>query len=250
MHSSVKVFQKQTITCHLFRLVILVVILVTCLPANCFSYDTYGEGHDDYPRWYGGYGERHDEYAIGIKDAIEINPTAKGVVALKAGSQPREIELSLDEQIRSIRTNGLVGDVITTDRILAISSQDFTWYSMPLELDEEWTESYLSSNLVLFISHSRAITFDSTLNRFITYDFPLGEKAVDQRVQPDIAVFVTLDRAVGYAAGSGEFKEKSFSAGEIFRDIEISTDLIAVVTSERILNFQASQGDWVEQERQ
>ncbi len=184
-----------------------------------------------------------------LLDALEINVTDSSVVALKAGAQPRVMELSLGEQIRSVRTEGQVCGVVTSERMLAISSEPFTWLSMPLTLAEVSAESYLSTNLVLFITAERSLVFDGTLNRFSVYDVAFGERTAAQTVIPDIAVFTTMERAVGYAAGNPDFEEFPFSAGEIFRRLEVSVGMVSVITSDRTLFFQAPAGEWMERER-
>jgi hypothetical protein len=225
MESSGGAFKK--VTSHHRRYAMMIIIIVSFLPNIGLSYKEY------------------DEQRI-LPDAMVINVTDNEVVAFKANTQPSAIELSLGEQVKSMQTSGLVGSVVTSDRMLAISSEAFAWVSMPLGINEESADSYLSVNLALFITMERVMIFDSALNSFAIFDIPVGENIVAQSVQPDVAVFITLERAIGYASGNADFREFSFSAGEIFRDLEVSSGLFSVNTSNRVLLFQIPSSDWVE----
>ncbi|MBM9605307.1 hypothetical protein [Desulfopila inferna] len=216
---------------NLLRLAVASVFIISSISDACSSNDRK---------------DRYDEQSL--LDAVEINVTDSSIVALKAGAQPRTMELSLGEEIRSVRTEGQVGGVVTSERLLAIASEPFAWLSMPLTLIEDSVESYLSVNLVLFITEERSLVFDGTLNSFFVFDVALGERTAAQEVIADIAVFTTMERAVGYAAGNPDFEEFSFSAGEIFRELEVSAGMVSVITSDRSLSFQAPSGGWVERE--
>jgi hypothetical protein len=182
-----------------------------------------------------------------VIDAIQITATHDQVVALNADGESRALTMKAGELVRSVQTFGEVGAVVTSDRMLAISSAAFEWHTLQLTAKEVAAEAYVSELLVLFITHERAVVFDGLLNRMITTALPIGENVIDQRVEQEAAVAVTLRRAVGYAAGSAEFHEQTFRAGEIFRAMTTSAGLISVDTSSRVLLFSASESTWSEQ---
>lgn len=187
-------------------------------------------------------------YQPGIENGLQIYATSDRVFAFKPG-QTRTIKLYVGEVVRSVRAFGMVGGVVTSERLLAIAAEPFEWITMSRGLSEGSAEIHISEILILFVTLQRAIAFDSILSRFVVYHLPLGEYAVAQRVDYNVAAIATLYRAVGYAAGSADFKASAFAAGEIFRRMEVSFGLISVITSDHIFLFQAYPPEWTVQSR-
>jgi hypothetical protein len=189
-----------------------------------------------------------EEYQF-IEDAVQIQVLDDRAIAFRSSRAPVSIDLKLTEQVHDIRTRGLVGIVITSTRLLAVSKTSDDWIVQPLGLTENAADVYVSEKLVLAITEDRAIVFDGILDRFVSFDNPLGEQVIEQEAARNVAVFATAKRAAAYASGSGFFKEIPFKLGANFRSLEASAGLAVVQTSDRVLAFQARDGIWVTRSR-
>jgi hypothetical protein len=177
-----------------------------------------------------------------VPDQIQIKALENQIIAFRA-DETRTVALEVGEVVRSFRVFGMVGGVLTSDRILAISVQNFEWEAEPLELDEESPDMRASEKMIFFVSQTRAMIFDGEPGRFVSFDLPIGENFLAQRVGNNVAVAVTMKRAVGFASGNLFFEDFSFTTGEIFRSIHQSVGMISVETSDRILSY-ASGAEW------
>lgn len=223
-------------------LAVLALLVMVSLPAISFGDNGYGD------RRYGGGSVRLPQ----IRDAIEIRVNGDDIVAFLAGAPPQQIELSPGETVRSVQTGRQVGAVVTSDRMLAISTETLEWHSLSLEPGETVAGNNAAAYIALVVTSERGVVFDPALDRFEEFDIPLGEDIIDRVVLADVAVFATSDRTVGYRSAAGDFREVSFSTGELFRGLKIlAAGLVSVVTSDRALLFQGSSPEgmqWTEYE--
>jgi hypothetical protein len=192
--------------------------------------------------------EYTEEYQI-IEDAVQIQILDDEAVAFRSFRPTVSIELKLTEQVRDVRIRGLVGVVVTSSRLLAVSKTSSDWVVLPLNLTEKSADVYLSEKLVLAITEDRAIVFDSKRHRFESYDTPLGEQVIEQEVARNVAVFATGKRAAAYGLGRGDFKDISFGLDAVFRSLNASGSLATVQTSDSVLAFQAKEGVWLKRSR-
>lgn len=188
---------------------------------------------------YGPYGRSR------VPDQIQINATEERIVAFMAGAEELTVDLNAGEIVRDSGVRGSVGGVVTSDRVMAISSQAFAWRIQDLDAGEQSPDMLTSERLILFVNPKWVRAFDGEAGRLVSIDLPVGDDILDRYLVTDVAVVVTLYMALGFAVGDTAFVPLSLDTGEIFRRLKPSAGMISVVTSNRVASY-TSGAEWVE----
>ena len=185
-----------------------------------------------------------------VEDVIDIHLGDQEVIAVKQGETISKIDLQLKETFLWKGTDGYVGAVVTTERLLAVSRSSSGWIELPFRLSEAYEKTppdvLLSDRLVLLATNKRIIGFDSDSNRWATVDLPLHEELVETAIDAYVGVSVTTGRAYGLAKGVSTFVEERFKEKEQILSVETSAYNATIRTSRRLLIFKSAGAYWRE----
>ncbi len=184
-----------------------------------------------------------------VSEAIDIQVLDDKLLAIVEGESILEETLKLDEEVLSKKTRGLVGLVVTTDRLLAVSTFTSNWIDEPLklkEVDDKRPQAFISDFLILVVTVDRLLGFDSGGNNWVTADIPLYDRVIRAEIDRRVAVVVTTERAFGFAVDNAFFDPIKFRKGEEILSVQTSPFNINILTNRRLLVFKAATGVWQE----
>ncbi len=196
------------------------------------NYD-YGYGFDR--NVYRGYNE---------DDLVHIQITDDEIIGIRNGRRVSAVDLHLDESVRWYGEMGRVGVVLTTERLMGLSTRT-NWKILDLGLSENLTSDImLSPHLALAVSSKRIMVFDSWMGRWATTPFPIHDEFKQEAIGLNVAVVLTSRRAFGYALGKTFFKQVDIRTGENVKSLEVTAKSATLRTDRRLLIFTAGDASW------
>ena len=219
----------------------LILLIAVCswnglYPCNAFGYnDNYGKN-----RYL-----RHERERNKHLDIQRINDR---IFVFRDKKPLAPINLKTGETILQMTDRGYMGAVLTSERVLAVSTAG-SWFSEKLELGEsEKAELIVGDGIVLFISKNRILAANRNIDRFVQMDLSAGDEVIAYKAGQNMGLVVLSDRAIGFAAEASGFREIQFQMGESFQSLEMSATFSLVHTDRAIYVLSASSGTWSKQE--
>jgi hypothetical protein len=185
---------------------------------------------------------------VPLEDLLEILLLERQVVAIDAeGGGQTTAELRLKERVVWSGTRGVVGVVLTDQRILAVSTLSAAWQEADYQRREQPPEAAaLGDRVALMVTSQRALGFNAGSGNLVEYRFGPNEALQSYRVGSNVAVVVTDRKALGLSPSAGGFFEVKLQLYERIEKVEVRANLATVTTGRRVLIFRAPTGSWSE----
>lgn len=192
-----------------------------------------------------------DEDRIPLGDLLEIVvlEEKRELLAIDAeGGGASSLRLRIGERVLWRGTEGLLGVVLTDERVLGVATGSASWQ----ELDYERGESFasvrveLGDRVALVWTPARALGFVGTTSRFSEARLGPREEIVRTGIGANVAVIVTDRRALGLSPRAGGFFPIRMQLREEVASVEAGANLATVRTDDRILVFRGPTGTWEE----
>ena len=190
---------------------------------------------------------RLDRDEVPLGDLIEIVVLDDELLAVDAeGGGTSTIRRRLGERILWVATRGLLGVVLTDERVLAIGTRG-SWQAVEYERGESAPPgAHLGDRVALVMMRQRALGFLGTSNRFVESRLGPNEDLRALRVGANVAVVVTDREALGLSPDAGGFFPIRLQLKERIEDVVARHNLATVNTDRRVLVFRAPTGTWAE----
>ena len=184
---------------------------------------------------------------VPLGDLIEIAVLDDELVAFDAeGGGTSIVRKRLGERILWVATRGLLGVVITDERVLAIATRG-SWQEVDYERNESPPAgAHLGDRVALVMMRQRALGFLGSVNRFVESRFGPQEDLRALRVGANVAVVVTDREALGLSPDAGGFFPIRLHLKEQIEDVVARSNLATVNTNRRILVFRSPTGTWAD----
>ena len=191
------------------------------------------------------------EGAVPLLDLLEIELIDHHAVALYANGGQVSQRLHLKEQVLWSGSRGIVGVVITNERILAAGTRLASWQEFRYELAESPPGSaLLGDRVALLITSKRALGFIANTGELAEYRLSPRERVQSVRVGENVGVVLTDRRVLGLSPLLGGFAAKDLQLREHVESVETKSALATVRTSRRLLVFRSPTGAWSERRRE
>ena len=191
------------------------------------------------------------EGAVPLTDLLEIELIDRQAVALYANGGQVSERLRLNEKVLWSGSRGVVGVVITNERILAVATQLASWQESRYELAEPPPGSaLLGDRVALLITSKRARGFSANTGELVEYRLGPRERVQSVRVGENVGVVLTDRKALGFSPFVGGFAAKDLQLRERIESVETKSALATVRTNRRLLVFRSPTGAWSERRRE
>jgi len=189
---------------------------------------------------------RSDQLPLG--ELIEIVVLEDEILAVDAeGGGTSTIRRLLGEQVLWVGTRGVVGVVLTDERVLAIATRSASWREAPYERGEMPAQAAeLGDRVALVALPQRVLGFVGSAGRFAEVRLGPREDLLALRVGANVAVVVTEREAYGLSPDAGGFFPIRLQLRERLEDVVARDNLATVQTDQRLLVFRAPTGTWAE----
>lgn len=193
----------------------------------------------------------------GVKpeDRLDLIELDRRVLAVngKGGGPVATTRLELGERVLALESQGLVGVVTTTSRLLGYSSRS----PNPAELRYRVAERprgpeqvRLGDRVALVIFRTRLAALAPTTGSWLELALAPGEQPERVFADANLAGITTGRRAIAFAPQSGGFVETGLSPRESIERIQISDNSVSLVTPRRLLIFRVGDEIWTEVHRE
>jgi hypothetical protein len=187
---------------------------------------------------------------VEVEDRIDLVPVDNQILAIDSKRQrQRRINLEIGEQILSLNQRGLVAVVVTTARVLGITTELAEFQELRYEVLERSAtpaEVFLGDRVALVPLRRRLIAMSTTTRSW--QELALGPREVIEAVAVDnnIAAVLTQRRAIAFAPRTSQFIEILLTPQESIEDISAIDSSVTLTTSRRILIYRAGSNRWTE----
>jgi hypothetical protein len=185
---------------------------------------------------------------IPLADVIEILLLDRQLIAVDArGGGQTVAPLRRAEQVLWTGARGVVGVVMTNERLLAVSADSAAWQETGWQRGEAPPDgALLGERVALIVTTRRAIGFDGGSGNLVESVLGPRERLLERRVGENVAVVVTDRRALGLSPFAGGFFEVKLDLGDPVKEVAAHANLVTLTTDHRLLIFRAPTGSWEE----
>ncbi|HEY5657084.1 MAG TPA: hypothetical protein VIY27_04780 [Myxococcota bacterium] len=185
---------------------------------------------------------------VPLTDLLEILLLERELVAVDAESGGQTaVDLHLGERVLWSGARGVVGVVLTDQRMLAVAVDSGSWRETRYQQGERAPEAaMLGDRVALLITSRRALAFNAGGASLAEYRFGPGETLLSSRVGENVGVVVTDRKALGFSPSAGGFFASRLHLRERIGSVETRSNLATVTTNRRVLIFRAPSGAWSE----
>ena len=189
-----------------------------------------------------------DSDRVPLGDLIDITVLDDEIVAVDAtGSGTLAVKRRVGERVLWTGTRGLVGVVLTDQRVLGVSTRAARWQEVDYERGEVAPAgAELGDRVALVALPQRVLGFVGLGNRFVEERLGPQEKLRATRVGANVAVVVTTRDAHGLSSEVGGFFPFDLQLRERIERIDAGSNVVTLHTDRRILVFRSPTGGWSE----
>lgn len=185
---------------------------------------------------------------VEIEDRLDLVPVDNRVLAIDSRrNRTIEITLEIDERVISAESRGLVGVVVTTARLLGVSTESSRFQELRYRVNERESappDVYLGDRVAVVALRRRLVGMSSTTTSWLSLDTGPREQIERVFAEANLVVAVSDRRAVVLAPNLTDFAEIDLTPKETLEDASLSENSITLITSRRILIFRAGSGSW------
>jgi len=191
---------------------------------------------------------RPDADQLPLGDLIEIVVLEDEILAVDAqGGGSPTVRRRLGEQVLWTGTRGLLGVVVTSERVLGIATRSGSWQEVVYERGEPPPRgAELGDRVALVALPQRVLGFLGTASRFVEVRLGPQEDLRTLRVGANVAVVVTDREALGLSPDAGGFFPIRLQLKEKIGEVVARSNLATVHTNQRVLVFRSPTGTWAE----
>ena len=189
---------------------------------------------------------------VAIEDRIDVVQVDRRLLAVGAEGAFLEIELERGEQVFDSRSQGLIGVVTTSARLLGVNPQSRSWRELRYRVKEREAPPpriYLGDRVALVATVQRLAALGPESSNWNELDLGLRETLQQVVIDTNIAGVVTERRAIGFSARSGHYAIISLTPRETIEASSLSEGSLTLTTSRRFLIFTAGASVWQERTR-
>ncbi len=183
---------------------------------------------------------------VPLADILEILELDRQLLAVDARTGGElAISLRLGERVLWKTSRGLLGMVLTDQRVLAAAVASGSWQEADLQLGELVPgHAKLGDRVGLLLTSRRVIGFNGESRNLLESSLGLRERVLATAVGRNVAIVVTDRRALGLSPTVGGFFDTPVQLGETVERIEAESNLATVTTARRLLIFRTPTGTW------
>lgn len=192
---------------------------------------------------------RDDQLPLGELLEIVVLDEKRQLLAIDAeGGGTSTLRLRLGERVLWSDTQGLLGIVLTDERILGVATRSASWQEEDYERGEDAgsVRVDLGDRVALVWTPARVLGFVGTTSRFSEARLGPREEIARTATGANVAVAVTGRRSLGLSPRVGGFFSIRMQLRETLSSVEAGSNLATVRTDERILVFRGPTGTWEE----
>lgn len=187
---------------------------------------------------------RPDQVPLG--DLVEILVLDNVFIAVDAEvGGTSTVERLLGERVLWTGTRGLVGVILTDERVLAIATRSSTWQEVTYRPGEKPAQNaHLGDRLALVVLPQRTLGFVGPQSRFTELRLGPQEDLRMLSVGANVAVLVTNRSALGLSPDAGGFFPIELQLREKIEQVVARTNVATIHTDQRVLVFRGPTGTW------
>jgi hypothetical protein len=187
---------------------------------------------------------RPDQFPLG--DLVEILVLENVFIAVDAeAGGTSTVERLLGERVLWTGTRGLVGVILTDERVLAIATRSSTWQEVNYRPGETPAQNaHLGDRLAVVVLPQRTLGFVGPLSRFTELRLGPQEDLRMLSVGANVAVLVTNRSALGLSPDAGGFFPIELQLREKIEQVVTRTNVATIHTDQRVLIFRGPTGTW------
>jgi hypothetical protein len=189
---------------------------------------------------------------IAIEDRIDVVQVDRRVLAIGADGTFLELELEIGERVLDSRSQGLIGVVTTSARLLGVSQAAASWRELRYRIEERAAAPeriYLADRVALVVLTNRLVGLGPRSGRWNELELGPGESLRSVVVDDNLAGAVTERRAIAFAPASGGFVTIALSPKEELEASSLRDSTLTLTTTRRFLVFRAGADRWIERNR-
>ncbi len=192
---------------------------------------------------------RPDQVPLG--DLIEILVLENVFIAVDAeAGGTSTVERLIGERVLWTGTRGLVGVIVTDERVLAIATRSSSWQEVAYQPGEKPPNTaHLGDRVALVVLPQRTLGFVGPLSRFTEVRLGPQEDLQSLSVGANVAVVVTNRSALGLSPDAGGFFPIRLQLREKIEDVVTRTNVATIHTDQRVLVFRGPTGTWAERRK-
>lgn len=190
-----------------------------------------------------------DQLPLGDLLEIVVLEDERELLAIDAeGGGTSTLRLRLGERVLWRDTRGLLGIVLTDERILGIATRSASWQEVDYARGEDAASVRvdLGDRVALVWTPRRVLGFVGTTSRFSEVSLGPQEELVHTATGANVAVAVTDRRSLGLSPRAGGFFPVRMQLRERLSSVEAGSNLATIRTDTRILVFRGPTGTWEE----
>ncbi len=187
-----------------------------------------------------------------IEDRIDVVQVDRSILAVGATGAFLQIDLELGEEVLDTRSQGLIGVVTTTSRLLGVTQDSASFRELRYRVEERAKlpeRIYLADRVALVDLGRRLAAMGPGSTSWNQLSLGPGEHLGQVMIGANLAGAVTERSAIAFATESGGFVTISLSPRETVESNSLRDSSLTLTTSRRFLVFRAGAGRWFERLR-
>ncbi len=186
---------------------------------------------------------------VEVEDRIDVVRVGRRLLAVNADGPLAVVRLQLNERVRDLRSQGLVGVAATSDRLLGVTAEGATWRELDYRIEDRGapTAVYLGDRVALVPLARRLAGLGPS--GWVDLDLGVNERLRQIMADTNLVSAITDRRAIAFAPQSGGFVEIALTPREEIERTSIEDSSITLTTSRRVLIFRSGAGHWTELRR-
>ena len=189
--------------------------------------------------------------SVPLNDLLEVTFLGRDVVALDGNGGQVTVRLNLSETVLWSGSRGIVGVVLTDERMLAVATGSAVWQEERyLRNEVRPLNALLGDRVALITTPRRVLGFSGTTRSVVEYRLTPRQVVRSVHVGENVGVVVTDRNALGLSPQTGGFSETKLQLRERLESVDTRSTLATVRTNRRLLVFRAPSGTWSERRRE
>ena len=189
---------------------------------------------------------------VAIEDRIDVVQVDRSILAVGASGAFLEIDLEIGEAVLDTRSQGLIGVVTTTSRLLGVTPESASFRELRYRIEERKQlpeRIYLADRVALVDLGARLAALGPDSSSWNELSLGPGEQLSRVVIDTNLAGAVTQRRAIAFAPESGGFITIALSPRETVESSSLRDSSLTLTTSRRFLVFRAGAVRWAERVR-
>ena len=187
---------------------------------------------------------------VQLEDRIDLVQIDNQVLAIDAKSRrQRAVDLEVGEQVITLDQRGLVAVIVTTARVLGITTQLADFQELRyrvLERSAPPAEVFVGDRVALVQLRRRLVAMSTTTRSWQEIGVGPREQIDSIFAERNFVAVISQRRALAFSVNTSQFIEIVLTPQEVVEAVSTNDSSITLTTSRRILIFRAGDGMWTE----